>query len=74
MPNGTYYRRQAEICLSLARGCGQSGTAKRLLALTAEFQAKAGNFKDDAPAAKPAMLSASSRMPASAILPDRQRS
>jgi hypothetical protein len=53
MPNGTYYRRQAEVCLALARACERSGIAKRLLALAADFQAKAANFKDDAFAAKP---------------------
>ena len=53
MPNGTYYRRQAEICLTLARACGRSGIAKRLVALAADFQAKAGTFNDDARAASP---------------------
>jgi hypothetical protein len=57
MPNGTYYRRQAEVCLALARACERSGIAKRLLALAADFQAKAANFKDDALAAKPALVS-----------------
>ena len=61
MPNGTYYRRQAEICLTLARACGRSGIAKRLVALAADFQAKAGTFKHDAFAAKPAPVSGNSR-------------
>ena len=57
MPKGTYYRRQAEICLTLARACARSAIAKRLVALAADFQAKAGTFKDDARAAKPARVS-----------------
>jgi hypothetical protein len=55
MPNGSYYRRQAEICLVLARACDRSAIAKRLLVMAADFQAKAGNGKADALAAKPAL-------------------
>ena len=66
MPNGTYYRRQAEACLALARACASSGIAKRLVALAADFQAKAGTFKDDARAAKPAQVSSNSRLQSAA--------
>jgi hypothetical protein len=66
MPNGTYYRRQAEVCLALARAGAKSAIAKRLVALAADFQAKAGPFRDDALAAKPARVSGSSRLPSAA--------
>lgn len=66
MPNGTYYRRQAEVCLALARACERSGIAKRLLALAADFQAKAPNFKDDAFAAKPALVANNPRLQSAA--------
>jgi hypothetical protein len=66
MPNGTYYRRQAEACLALARACASAGIAKRLVALAADFQAKAGTFKDDARAAKPAPVSSNSRLQSAA--------
>ena len=66
MPNGTYYRRQAEICLALACARARSGIAKRLVTLAADFQAKAGAFKDDARAAKPAPVSSNSRLQSAA--------
>jgi hypothetical protein len=71
MPNGSYYRRQAEICLALARACDRPAIAKRLLAMAADFQAKAGNGKADDLAAKPALAPNDSRLQSPSPRADR---
>ena len=48
MERATYFRRQAEVLLGLARATIDLGVARRLRSLAAEFQDKADEFEGDA--------------------------
>ena len=48
MERATYFRRQAEVLLGLARATIDLGVARRLRNLAAEFQDKADEFEGDA--------------------------